>query len=223
MALVSQLAQASNFEISPVVLELPSARTAGVVRVVKNDNHDISLQFRAYVWTQKDSQDVLEPTQSLIVSPPIFTIAPGASQIIRIVAKRPAEGIEVAYRMLLDEIPTATAGPAINFKFRISIPIFIAPNAAANLKLGWRISAGKTPKLTVTNSGNRRGRLLNLTLTLPNGKKITPAVGANPYTLAGVVREYPLEVDTPLPAGALVKMSATSDSGPVDTEISVSP
>jgi len=221
--LCSPAAIASNFEISPVVLELTSARTAGVVKIVNNDNHDVSLQIRAYDWEQKDSQDVLTPTQSLIISPPVFTVAPGASQTIRIISKRPAEANEVAYRMLVDEIPTAAAGPAINFKFRISMPIFIAPNTAPNLKLGWTLSAGKTPRLNVANTGNRRGRLLNLVLTLPNGKKITPPAGANPYTLAGMIRQYPFDVDAPLAAGSLVKMSANSDTGPIETEITVTP
>ncbi len=194
-----------------------------MVKIVNNDTHDVSLQIRAYDWTQKDSQDVLEPTQTLIISPPVFTVAPGASQTIRIVSRRPAEINEVAYRLLVDEIPTAAAGPAINFKFRISMPIFIAPNATANLKMGWTLSAGKTAKLTVANTGNRRGRLLNLVLTLPNGKKITPPAGANPYTLAGMTRQYAFDVDPPLPAGSLVKMSANSDSGPIDTELTVTP
>lgn len=202
---------------------MSSARTAGVVKIVNNDTHDVSLQIRAYDWVQKDSQDVLTPTQTLIISPPVFTVAPGASQTIRIVSRRPAEANEVAYRLLVDEIPTAAAGPAINFKFRISMPIFIAPNAAANLKMGWSISAGKSPKLVVANLGNRRGRMLNLVLTLPNGKKITPPAGANPYTLAGMTREYVFDAESPLAAGSLIKMSANSDSGPVDTEITVTP
>lgn len=204
-------------------MELSSARTAGVVKIINNDTHDVSLQIRAYDWTQKDSQDVLEPTKTLIISPPVFTVAPGASQTIRIVSRHPAEANEVAYRLLVDEIPTAAAGPAINFKFRISMPIFIAPTAAANLKMGWSISAGKPAKLIVANTGNRRGRLLNLVLTLPNGKKITPPAGANPYTLAGMTRQYAFDVESPLAAGSLVKMSANSDSGPVETEITVNP
>jgi len=204
-------------------LELSSARTAGVIKIVNNDTHDVSLQIRAYDWVQKDSQDVLTPTQTLIISPPVFTVAPGASQTIRIVSRRPAETTEVAYRLLVDEIPTAAASPAINFKFRISMPIFIAPNAAANLKMGWSISAGKSPKLIVANLGNRRGRMLNLVLTLPNGKKITPPAGANPYTLAGMTREYVVDTESPLAAGSRIKMSANSDAGPVDTEITVTP
>lgn len=138
---------------------------------MNNDTHDVSLQIRAYDWTQKDSQDILEPTKTLIISPPVFTVAPGASQTIRIVSKHPAEANEVAYRLLVDEIPTAAAGLAINFKFRISMPIFIAPTTAANLKMGWSVNAGKPAKLIIANTGNRRGRMLNLVLTLPNGKK----------------------------------------------------
>jgi fimbrial chaperone protein len=221
--LSSLVAHASNFEISPVVLELSSARTAGVVKIINNDTHDVALQIRAYDWTQKDNQDQLDPTKTLIISPPVFTLAPGASQVIRVVSRRPAEANEVAYRLLVDEIPTAAEGPAINFKFRISMPIFIAPNGAPNLKLGWSISAGKAPQLVVSNTGNRRGRLLNLVLTLPNGKKVSPPAGGNPYTLAGITRQYVFDAEAPLAAGSVVKMSANSDTGPIDTEITVTP
>jgi fimbrial chaperone protein len=222
-AAFSGAAQASNFEISPVVLELSSARTAGVVKLINNDTHEVSLQIRAYDWTQVDSQDKLDPTQNLIISPPVFTLAPGASQTIRVVSKQAAGSQEIAYRLLIDEIPSAAAGAAINFKFRISMPVFIAPTGQSSTKLDWKLNAGKPPKLVIENSGNRRGRLLNLSLTLPSGKKVTLPTGGNPYTLAGLTRQYIIETDSPLGAGSKVRMTGTSDSGPIDTELTVAP
>lgn len=220
---VCAAAQASNFEISPVVLELSSARTAGVVKIVNNDNHDVSLQLRAFEWGQSDNKDDLKPTQNLIISPPVFNLAPGASQVIRVVSRQPSAENEIAFRLLIDEIPSAAEGATINFKFRISMPVFIAPVAAAKLKLDYDLHAGKPGKLVVQNSGNRRGRLLDVAVTLPNGKKIIAAGGGNPYTLAGVTRQYLIESETPLTAGSKVKLSATGDSGPIETELTVAP
>lgn len=220
---VCATAQASNFEIAPVVLELSSSRTAGVVKIVNNDNHDVSLQLRAYEWGQTDNKDDLKPTQNLIISPPIFSLAPGASQVIRIVSRQPSGENEVAFRMLIDEIPSAAEGATINFKFRISMPVFIAPTGGAKLKLDYDLRAGKPAKLVVQNSGNRRARLLDLAFTLPNGKKISAPAGGNPYTLAGVNRQYLFDTETPLAAGSKVKLTATGDSGPIETELTVAP
>nr|WP_280868982.1 fimbria/pilus periplasmic chaperone [Herbaspirillum sp. LeCh32-8] len=216
-------AHASNFEIAPVVLELSSSRTAGVVKIVNNDNHDVSLQLRAFEWNQSDSKDDLQPTQNLIISPPVFSLAPGASQVIRIVSKQLSGPNEIAFRMLIDEIPSAAEGATINFKFRISMPVFIAANATPKIQLDYTLHAGKPAKLIVRNTGNRRSRLLDLAFTLPNGKKIVAPAGGNPYTLAGVTRQYLIDTDTPLAAGSKVKMTATGDSGPIDTELTVAP
>jgi len=216
-------AQASNFEIAPVVLELSSSRTAGVVKIVNNDNHDVSLQLRAFEWKQNDSKDDLQPTQNLIISPPVFSLAPGASQVIRIVSKQPSGPNEIAFRMLIDEIPSAAEGATINFKFRISMPVFIAANGTSKLQLDYTLRAGKPARLEVQNTGNRRARLLDVAFTLPNGKKINVPAGGNPYTLAGVTRQYLIDTETPLAAGSKVKMTATGDSGPIETELTVAP
>ncbi|WP_241517289.1 molecular chaperone [Herbaspirillum aquaticum] len=220
---VVQAAWASNFEIAPVVLELSSSRTAGVIKIVNNDNHNVSLQLRAYDWNQADSKDELQPSQNLILSPPVFNLAPGASQVIRVVAKQPAASNEIAYRLLIDEIPSATEGAAINFKFRISMPVFIAPVGSPRAQLEYQLRAGKPLRLLVENSGNRRARLLDLALTLPNGKKLSAPAGGNPYTLAGITRQYLIETDTPLAVGSRVKLTANSDAGPIDAELTVAP
>ncbi|MFJ3054703.1 molecular chaperone [Herbaspirillum sp. NPDC087042] len=218
-----QAALASNFEIAPVVLELSSSRTAGVVKIVNNDNHVVSLQIRAFDWNQVDSKDDLQPTQNLIISPPVFSLAPGASQVIRVVSKQAAGNSEIAFRLLIDEIPSAAEGATINFKFRISMPVFIAANGQAKTQLDYQLRAGKPARLQVLNTGNRRSRLLDLMLTLPNGKTIKAPAGSNPYTLAGVTRQYVIDTETPLATGSKVKLSANSDTGPIDAELTVAP
>lgn len=218
-----QPAQASNFEIAPVVLELSSSRSAGVIKIVNNDNHNVSLQIRAYDWNQVDSKDDLQPTQNLIISPPVFNLAPGASQVIRVVSRQAAGAGEIAFRLLIDEIPSAAEGATINFKFRISMPVFIAPTGMPKPQLDYLLRSGKPARLVVQNLGNRRARLLDLALTLPNGKKINAPAGGNPYTLAGITRQYLIDTETPLAVGSKVKLTANSDAGPIDTELTVAP
>jgi fimbrial chaperone protein len=37
-----------------------------------------------FAWSQDAGQDILQPTTDLLVSPPVFTVQPGQSQLLRI-------------------------------------------------------------------------------------------------------------------------------------------
>lgn len=219
-------AEASNFEIAPVTLELSDAQPSGAIRFVNKDDHEVSLQVRGNDWTQAaDGEDVLTPTNTgLLVSPPIFTLAPGAAQTIRVVARKKGVTAETAYRLFIDELPAAATGPAINFKFRISMPIFLEPPGAPEPRMSWRAAlSSNTPQIILTNAGNRRVKLVNIVLTLPSGKKISPAAQPNSYTLIGGSRVYGFAPDAEFKPGAAVKINAASDAGPYETSIVVSP
>lgn len=219
-------AHASNFEIAPVVLELSDTRQAGAIRFVNKDDHEMSLQVRTNEWHQKDGEDVIAPTPAnagLLVSPPIFTLAPGAAQTIRVVAREKGVTAETAYRLYIDEIPAVAKEPAINFKFRVSMPIFMEPADSANQKMEWRADTSSAPQVVLHNAGNRRIKLLNIELTLPSGKKMIPRTLPNSYTLVGGSRTYLFAPNAEFKPGATVKLSATMDAGPYDTSIVVSP
>lgn len=218
-------AEASNFEIAPVTLELSDAQPAGAIRFVNKDDHDVSLQVRGNDWVQTDGDDVLTPTNTgLLVSPPIFTLAPGAAQTIRVVARQKGVTAETAYRLFIDELPAPAAGPAINFKFRISMPVFLEPPGKPDIQMSWHAAlSSRTPQVTLTNTGNRRVKLVNIVLTLPSGKKISPSAQPNSYTLIGGSRVYGFAPDAEFKPGATVKISAGSDTGPYETSVVVSP
>lgn len=220
-------AHASNFEIAPVVLELSDARPAGTIRFVNKDDHQISLQVRTNDWIQVDGEDQLTPNNKvLLVSPPIFTLAPGAAQTIRIVTREKGVTAEFASRLYIDEIPTPSKEAAINFKFRISMPIFLEPANAPVIKMEWRLIAGvgsTGPQLQLRNAGNRRLKLLDVGLILPDGKKLMPKAQPNSYTLTGGSRTYGFASDPAIKAGATIKVSAIADIAPYETTVVVAP
>jgi fimbrial chaperone protein len=222
---LSNAVLASNFEIAPVVLELSDSRPAGAIRFVNKDDHEVSLQVRGNEWIQANGDDVLTPTNAgLLVSPPIFTLAPGAAQTIRVVSRLKGVSAETAFRLFIDEIPAATKEPAINFKFRISMPIFVEPEAKSNVAMTWRAAiSSQALQLTLTNSGNRRVKLLNFTAILPSGKKLAPLVQPNSYTLVGSSRTIRFTPDAELKPGTTVRISAMSDLGPYESSVIVSP
>ncbi|MFZ6872200.1 molecular chaperone [Undibacterium sp. Di27W] len=216
-------AHASNFEIAPVVLELGMNRSAGVIRIVNKDDHAITLQVRGYEWTQLGNDDQLNSTEALLISPPMFNIQPGAAQVIRVVSRQPqVSSSELAYRLLIDEIPDSDQ-TTVKFKFRISMPVFLQPEKKQAPKIDWRVESGNKQAIVVQNLGGQRTKLLNISLGLPDGRRVAPKAAANPYALAGAKRRYEFETDIALKAGLPVKIYAIADTGPVEVETTVMP
>src|SRR5262245_58348027 len=77
-------AVAGSFNVSPVRVEL-SAQSRTQALTVRNDGAEPSVvQVQLYEWSQEAGQDILRPTGELLVSPPVFTVQPGQSQLLRI-------------------------------------------------------------------------------------------------------------------------------------------
>ncbi len=79
-------------------------------------------------------------------------IEPGQKQLVRLIKQiPPAAGQEMAYRVVLDEIPTPRAvgdnQAGLNFQMRYSVPLFVYGNGLvrdnAKPALSWRqVNAG---------------------------------------------------------------------------------
>lgn len=64
------------------------------------------VQLEAMAWNKAQGQDIYTPTTDLIAAPPIFTVPPGGTQIVRIGLRRaPDPQRELAYRVYFQEIP----------------------------------------------------------------------------------------------------------------------
>jgi P pilus assembly chaperone PapD len=75
---------AGSLAVSPVRVELTNTeRTA--VNTVENHRAVARLyQLEAVAWTQSGGEDVYAPTRELIVVPPVFRLAAGQNQIVRL-------------------------------------------------------------------------------------------------------------------------------------------
>lgn len=207
-------AAAANLDISPVLVELGTGHVTDSVRIISRDQRPMSIQVRAFDWTQREGEDQLSPTTTLQVSPPLFTLAPGASQTVRLLASGPAQASERTYRLLVDQIPAPDESVVINFKFRVSMPVYFAVDGKGGAKLSWALvgaGRGATPAIEVQNAGNRRAKIASLSVTLADGRTITPIMGAHAYVLAHGLRRFAL------PDGVVVtspvQVAFTSDAG----------
>ena len=90
------------------------------------------MQVDAVSWHQDyEGEDQYEPTTEILAFPPIFTIQPGQSQLVRIglMAPQPAE-LEKAYRLYFTELPPPVSeaqSTALRMRLRVGIPVFSAP------------------------------------------------------------------------------------------------
>ena len=99
--------------------------------------------IRAYAlgWRQADGEDHYDETAAMIVSPPVFTIPPGGSQIVRVGPRAPARAAQ-PYRLIIEEVPEAAPGTGIRVALRLNLPLYIRMAAGAPADLSWSARRG---------------------------------------------------------------------------------
>jgi fimbrial chaperone protein len=211
--------RAASLRVSPLGIDLAASSRAAAVTVANTASEPITLQVRVFKWSQVGGEDRLEPATDIAASPPAVTIPAAASYTLRVArpAATPAPS-ELAYRLLLDELPAPAdpnaIQPGVRMVLRTSIPVFIADSkAAARLTWSvWQDQAGVHAQ--VINSGSRHAKVAGLTLQVGDGSApIVFGSGLNGYVLAGNTRQFVVAGSgAQLKAGAPLLLTAKSDA-----------
>lgn len=185
-------ASAQALNVLPVTIELAPGQRAAALTIINQGDAETSFQLRGFRWTQgDDGTDVLAPSDEISVSPPLGTIAHGASQVVRIVMRQAAPGKESTYRLLLDQIPAPAAPGTVRIALRLSLPVFAEPVARAAPHLRFRVErSGREVFLVVVNDGERHEKLRDITLKIGDGTILTVEKNMSPYILAGATRRW---------------------------------
>lgn len=142
-ALVAPIpAAAGTLQVDPIRLEIgQERRTASVV--VRN-LEDVPVTIRAYplAWTQEGGEDVYADSSAVIVSPPVFTIPAGGTQMVRVGLRAPSQRPQ-AYRLMIEEVPEANPGAGIQVALRLNLPLFSSLPAGQPADIAW--SARRAP------------------------------------------------------------------------------
>lgn len=205
----------------PVHIQVPPGQRATTVSVTNAGATETSIQIRAYAWAQPDGNDQLAATDAIVASPPIATIAPGATQIVRLVLRRAPQAREDTYRILLDQIPPPAEPGVVHVVFRISIPIFAEPKtrAVSHLKFHLERSAQQM-FLTASNDGVVHEALHGVELTADGGEKLDGTFGGSQYVLAGATRRWLIQPKTAVPpASDSMQVTANSLSGVIQQQV----
>ena len=214
-------AGAEGLTVLPVTIDLAPGQAAASLSVINQGDSETSFQVRAYGWTQPSGDDRLAATDELLASPPLGTIAAGATQVVRIVLRRPPQAREATYRILLDQIPPAAAPGTVRIALRLSIPIFAAPPTRVAPHVQWRIeSSGRQASLVAVNDGTRHETVRDIALVSPGGSSAKVEANVSPYILAGATRRWRIQGSPPAP-GATVQLTAQGISGSIDQPVPV--
>jgi len=123
-------ALAGSFSVNPVRVELSAQRSSAVVQVENTGSSEVTVEARTFAWAQPDGKDQLSTTREVIVTPQVFRLKAGATQLLRIGAlRKPDQSKEMPYRLVLEEIPPPPAPDVkgLQVALRISIPVFLHP------------------------------------------------------------------------------------------------
>ncbi|MDD2224008.1 MAG: fimbria/pilus periplasmic chaperone, partial [Pseudomonas sp.] len=71
------LVQAASLSVNPVIITLSSSDTIAAMTLTNNGSDDVVMQASVNAWSIRDNEEHYAATTALIVSPPVFQVAPG--------------------------------------------------------------------------------------------------------------------------------------------------
>jgi fimbrial chaperone protein len=227
---LSPAALAGTFSISPLRVDLSGAARTAALTVRNEDATAVVVQAETLAWSQPEGEDALAASRDLLVSPAVFTLAPGAQQLVRVALRRaPDAGQELSYRLIVQEVPQAAAPEftGLRVALRLSVPVFVAPDRPGDVTLTWsaRRDADGALAVTARNDGTVHARVQRFTVRSEAG-----TVAEQPslsYVLPGASRRWrlgtaggpgaPAKAVT-LPAGPY-RLEGLTDRGSFATEL----
>ncbi len=193
-------AVAGNVVIAPVRVYLDEISTNAAIELSNPTDEPISMQVEAVSWHQNEvGEDRYAPSEDLLAFPPIFTIGPGQTQLVRLGLAEPGKrSKEQAFRLYFTELPPPQdehAQSALRMRLRIGVPVFAAHTGEPRLDLslvGSEID-GENLFLTLENSGDGHLRLTEL---YPEGQASHQNGSNARYLLPGASHRFAVAMPT---------------------------
>jgi fimbrial chaperone protein len=184
LALLSSLhANAGSLAVSPLRLTYANTAVIAAVTVENNGESEALVQTETFSWKQIGTEHRLTATEDIIAMPPVFRLAPGARQQVRVGLTRAfSEPREQTFRLMVTEVPTSIAPGSVAVAVRHSLPIFVLPVSPISADL--TIKQGLQDDVEIANSGSKHMRILRWRVRASSGVVIAEASGPG-YLLAG--------------------------------------
>ena len=214
---------AQTLQIMPVTLGMPHGAVSNTLFITNRGAEAEMVQARPFLWRQRDGADVLTPTETLVISPPMTSIAPGATQVFRVLLRQTAGKTETSYRILFDELPpTIEDTSGVRFALRLSVPLFALPETPAKGGTNFSILVDDNGAvLHAENKGVQHMRIVHPVLQQDGSGKVDIASAEVSYILPGAAQDWPLPAGRRFEPGSILRLTALSDQGPVDATVHV--
>ena len=202
--------QAASLLLRPTTLVLSGKESAATITLTNSGEQPVTAQLRLYSWDQKDNDDLLVETSTLVASPPMTSILPGKSQTVRVVrvGATPAAAQE-SYRLIVDEIVDRSlqnADSGVVMQLRYSVPIFVVPKSGTKASATVNASVtGDTLSFDVTNRGSTHALISNIRVAYSDGSSRTVNAGLVGYVLPDKQRQWVLKVPAGQNAGSTAR------------------
>lgn len=185
-------ALAGAFSVTPVRIFMGARDRAVAVTLVNEGDLPVTLQAELVQWQQdKQGQELLEPTDDLVLSPPIIELAPQSRQVVRLARLSPPDlERQLTYRLIVREVPEIKnpnqPGLQIPIALALSIPVFISPGTLQR-QLDCKLVTGG---LQCRNTGNAYAQLRDALVT--RGAQVLGRYEGGSYILPGAQKTLPL-------------------------------
>lgn len=204
----SLAANAGSISVAPLRLIYTSGTVIAAITVENSGLEEALVQTETFAWTQSNGEHKVDPTEDVVAVPPVFRLAPGAKQLVRVGLTRAfTEAQEQTFRLTVTEVPTAVKPGTVAVAIRHSLPIFVRPVSPTSAKLAVKRGAANT--MVITNDGGQHVRIHGWRLRDSSGAVVAENSGPG-YLLAGA--HLALNVAGPRVAGPAV-FEADSDAG----------
>ncbi|MBL4775450.1 MAG: molecular chaperone [Mariprofundus sp.] len=226
-------AAAGSFQVAPMRLSIDEGSKISNITVFNKNDAPANMQVRAMRWNQDNEAgaDIMIDSKELIIFPKVFTVPAHGQRVIRVGHKGKGLTRELAYRLLIRELPVDEPGRmGMKFAVQMSMPVFIKPKGARKAALpmlsGIEVHEGKF-SARVLNKGNVYFMLKSLTLTGSKaGQEVYTGKGNGWYILAGASKLFKIDMSQDecnsmdsLKLVAKSKQGNTEASYPIDADI----
>lgn len=189
-------AAAASFIVNPVRVNLSADQRIVALTVRNNGSAPVRVQAQPMAWLVQGELDQYQATDQLLVSPPLFALEPGATQIVRVGLRNPrADNLEQSYRLYLTEVPGPVGADfqGLAMTLRLGIPIFVQPAVAVRPDLSGALTqVAQGLELQINNRGSAHARLIEA-LFLDAHDAVLDKTALSRDVLAGQQRTFVLD------------------------------
>ena len=203
-----------ELSVSPLRFEFDKSGAGQTLRLVNTGQVPLVVQSRLFAWDQLGDEETFAPSRAVTVSPAIANIAPGQTQIVRLIRAAPPSPGEKRFRLTIDQLPDPKSNQAstATSRIRFVLPLFMDRDQAGPPQLSWRLAPGK---LELSNAGGQTARLVNLKLTDAAGRPLATGESGLRYVHGGRTIAWKLPEAC---AQGPVRVTAEADGQTIDVQ-----